>query len=148
VGMHSYHGRRVGALPSGRPAGYALADGAVSPCQGADFKGPTATINSAGKIDHLPIFGTLFNMKFHPSALATKEDLVKFLGMLRTYFHDYGGKHIQFNVVSRETLEDAQVHPENYKNLVVRVAGYSALWNELDRTLQDEIIGREEKCWG
>ncbi len=147
VGMHSYYGRRVGALPSGRPAGYALADGAVSPCQGADFRGPTASINSAGKIDHLPIYGTLFNMKFHPSSLNTKEDLQKLLGLIKTYFHNYGGKHIQFNVVSKEMLEDAQVHPDKHKNLVVRVAGYSALWVELDRTLQDEIIGRAEKGW-
>jgi formate C-acetyltransferase len=83
-------------------------------------------------------------MKFHPSALKTKEDLLKFLTLIRTYLDDYGGKHIQFNVVSRETLQDAQAHPERYRNLVVRVAGYSALWVELDRTIQDEIIARTE----
>ncbi|MFH1032127.1 MAG: pyruvate formate lyase family protein [Chloroflexota bacterium] len=140
-------GRRCGALPSGRLAGVALAEGGVSPCQGADVKGPTATINSAGKIDQVPIYVPLFNMKFHPSALATKADLTKFLALIRTYFDDYGGKHIQFNVVSRETLIDAQAHPENYRNLIVRVAGYSAFFVELDRTLQDEVIGRMEKNW-
>jgi len=144
---HSSQGRHVGALPSGRLSGLSLADGAVSPCQGADIKGPTATINSAGKIDQVPIYGTLFNMKFHPSALTTKEDLNNFLSMIKTYFDDYNGKHIQFNVVSRETLQDAQTHPENYRNLVVRVAGYSALWVELERTIQDEIIARTEKKW-
>jgi formate C-acetyltransferase len=137
-------GRKVGALPSGRLAGLAVADGAVSPCQGADHQGPTAVVNSAGKIDHLPIYGTLLNMKFHPSALKTKEGLLKFLALIRTYLDDYGGKHIQFNVVSRETLRDAQEHPDKYRNLVVRVAGYSALWVELDRTIQDEIIARTE----
>ena len=137
-------GRKVGALPSGRLAGLAVADGAVSPCQGADHKGPTAVINSCGKIDHLPIYGTLLNMKFHPSALKTKEGLLKFLALIRTYLDDYGGKHVQFNVVSRETLLDAQEHPDKYRNLVVRVAGYSALWVELDRTIQDEIIARTE----
>ena len=137
-------GRKVGALPSGRLAGLALADGGVSPCQGMDSNGPTAVIRSAGKIDHTPIFGTLFNMKFHPSALKTKEDLLKFLALIKTYLVDFGGKHIQFNVVDRETLLDAQKHPERYRNLVVRVAGYSAFWVELDRTIQNEIIGRAE----
>jgi pyruvate formate-lyase/glycerol dehydratase family glycyl radical enzyme len=145
--FHSLFGRKVGALPSGRLAGYSLADGAVSPCQGMDTKGPTATINSAGKVDQVPIFGVLFNMKFHPSSLSTAEDLQKFLTMIRTYFHDYGGKHMQFNIVSKETLLEARAHPEEHKGLVVRVAGYSALWVELERTIQDEIITRAEKSW-
>ena len=137
-------GRKVGALPSGRLAGVALADGGVSPCQGADSNGPTAIIKSAGKIDHVPIFGTLFNMKFHPSVLETKEDLQKFLALIKTYLGDFGGKHIQFNIIDRQTLLDAQKYPERYRNLVVRVAGYSALWVELDRHIQDEIIKRTE----
>jgi formate C-acetyltransferase len=83
-------------------------------------------------------------MKFHPSALKTREDLQKFLSLIKTYFHDYGGKHIQFNVIDRGTLLDAQEHPERYRNLVIRVAGYSALWVELDRHIQDEIIKRTE----
>ena len=100
-----------------------------------------------GKIDQIPLFGTLFNMKFHPTALNTKDDIFKLLNLVRTYFHDYGGKHIQFNVISRDTLIDAQINPENYKSLVVRVAGYSALWVELDRNIQDEIIARTENSW-
>jgi formate C-acetyltransferase len=83
-------------------------------------------------------------MKFHPSALKTREDLIKFLCLIRTYFDSYKGKHIQFNVVDRKTLLDAQVHPDRYRNLVVRVSGYSALWVELDTKIQDEIIARTE----
>jgi len=144
LSFHGAAGRKVGALPSGRFAGVSLSDGACSPCQGSDFKGPTAVINSAGKIDHVPIYGTLFNMKFHPSALKTREDLTKFLVLIQTYFKNYGGKHIQFNVIDRETLLDAQAHPERHRNLIVRVAGYSALWVELDQKIQDEIIARTE----
>lgn len=147
LSFHGACGRRVGALPSGRLAGVSLADGAVSPCQGADRKGPTAIINSAGKINHVPIYGTLFNMKFHPSALKTREDLQKFLILIRTYFDSYKGKHIQFNVIERKTLIDAQAHPERYRNLVIRVAGYSALWLELDHKIQDEIIARTEQTF-
>jgi formate C-acetyltransferase len=118
-----------------------LADGGVSPAQGVDMKGPTAVINSAGKIDQYPILGNLLNMKFQPAMLKTTEDLEKLLSLIKTYF-DYGGKHIQFNVVDRETLIDAQVHPERHRNLLVRVAGYSALFIELDRGVQDEVILR------
>lgn len=144
LSFHGAAGRKVGALPSGRMSGVALSDGACSPSQGSDLNGPTAVINSAGKIDHVPIYGTLFNMKFHPSALETREDLLNFLALIKTYFNDLGGKHIQFNVVDRETLLEAQAHPERHRNLVVRVAGYSALWVELDRKIQDEIIARSE----
>jgi formate C-acetyltransferase len=147
INLQGENGKRVGALPNGRLAGVSLADGGVSPCQGADLEGPTAAINSAGKIDHVPVFGTLFNMKFNPSALRTKEDIQKFLAMIRTYFEGYKGKHIQFNVVSKKTLRDAQTQPENYRNLVVRVAGYSALWVEIEPLLQNEIIARMEKTW-
>ena len=145
LSFHGASGRKVGALPSGRLAGLALSDGACSPCQGVDHRGPTAVINSASKIDHTPLFGTLFNMKFHPSALETPEDLEKFLALIRTYFGSLKGKHIQFNVVDRQTLLDAQAHPELYRNLVVRVAGYSALWVELDDRIQNEIIARTEQ---
>jgi formate C-acetyltransferase len=144
VALHGAAGRKVGALPSGRLAGVSLADGAVSPCQGADVNGPTGVINSAGKIDQVRLLGVLLNVKFHPSALKTKDDLRNLLAFIKTYLIDYGGKHIQFNVISRETLLDAQEHPERYRNLVVRVAGYSALWVELDRTIQNEIISRTE----
>ncbi len=121
AGHHSA-GKRVGALPSGRLAEMSLADGSVSPCQGVDLKGPTAVINSAGKIDQYLIMATLLNIKFQPAALKTKGDLEKFLSLIKTYF-DYGGKHIQFNVVDKETLLDAQVHPERHRNLLIRVAG-------------------------
>lgn len=144
ISFHGAAGRKCGALPSGRLAGVALADGAVSPAQGSDTNGPAAVIRSAGKIDHTPIYGTLFNMKFLPSALEREEDLRKVLSLIRTYFSDYGGRHIQFNVVDRAKLIDAQEHPENYPNLVVRIAGYSALWVELDRQIQNEIIARTE----
>ena len=144
LSFHGAMGARVGALPSGRLAGVSLADGAVSPSQGSDLKGPTAVINSAGKINHIPIFGTLFNIKFHPSALKNKEDLRKFIALIRTYLVDYEGKHIQFNVIDKKTLLDAREHPENYRNLIVRVAGYSAFWVELNTKIQNELIERTE----
>lgn len=142
--VHGRMGRKIGALPSGRRAWVSVSDGAVSPCQGVDVNGPTAVIKSAGKINHTPIFGTLLNMKFHPSALKTRDDLKKFMALFKTYLIDFGGKHIQFNVISRQTLLDAQAHPENYRSLVVKVAGFSALWVELDRRIQDEILARTE----
>jgi len=138
---HHAAGKKVMALPSGRKAGLSLADGSVSPCQGVDFKGPTAVINSASKIDQRHILSTLLNIKFQPATVKTKEDLKKFVALIKTYF-DCGGRHVQFNVVDRETLVDAQVHPELHRNLLVRVAGYSALFVELDRGVQDEIIQR------
>jgi len=147
VASHGPMGKIVGALPSGRSAWVALADGNMSPCQGMDKKGPTAVIRSAGKIDQIPLQGTLFNQKFHPNALKTKDDLRKFTALIKTYLIDYGGKHVQFNVVDRKTLLAAQAHPEDYKSLVVRVAGYSALWVELTRIVQDEIIARTEQNW-
>jgi pyruvate formate-lyase/glycerol dehydratase family glycyl radical enzyme len=143
VSVHGAAGKRVGALPSGRLAEQPLADGSVSPCQGADANGPTAVINSAGKIDQVPLFGTLLNMKFHPSAMKTEEDLKKIATLIKTYF-DYGGKHAQFNVVDSKTLKEAQREPERYRNLMVRVAGYSAYFTELSSNVQDEIIMRTE----
>jgi pyruvate formate-lyase/glycerol dehydratase family glycyl radical enzyme len=147
VSFHSPMGKTVGALPSGRLAFISLADGNLSPSQGMDRCGPTAVIKSAGKVDQVPLQGTLFNQKFHPSALKTQEDLSKFIALIKTYMLDMGGKHLQFNIVDRKTLLDAQAHPEKFKNLVVRVAGYSALWVELSRLVQDEIIARSEQNW-
>lgn len=143
ISSHGAAGKRVGALPSGRLSEVSLADGSVSPCQGSDVIGPTAVLNSAGKINQLPLLGSLLNMKFHPSALATVDDLRKLSALIRTYF-DYGGKHIQFNVVDKKTLLDAQVHPELHRDLIVRVAGYSALFTDLQRAVQNEIIERTE----
>ncbi len=140
-------GAQTGATPDGRYAYTPVADG-VSPTAGRDVCGPTATANSVSKLDHyIASNGTLFNQKFHPSALAGREGLEKFVALIRTYF-DQKGSHMQFNVVSRETLLDAQKHPENYKHLVVRVAGYSALFTTLSRSLQDDIINRTEQAWG
>ncbi len=137
-------GAQTGATPDGRLAFTPVADG-VSPSAGKDTNGPTAAANSVSRLDHyIASNGTLYNMKFHPSALAGREGLENFAALVRTYF-DRKGSHMQFNVVSRETLLDAQAHPENYKSLVVRVAGYSALFTTLSRSLQDDIIRRTEQ---
>ena len=134
-------GAQTGATPDGRLANTPIADG-VGPVAGRDVHGPTATANSVARLDHFIVSnGTLFNQKFHPSALSGMEGLQKFVALIRSFF-DQKGMHMQFNVVSRETLLDAQAHPENYKNLVVRVAGYSALFTTLSRSLQDDIINR------
>ena len=137
-------GAQTGATPDGRLAFTPVADG-VSPTAGRDVNGPTASANSVSKLDHyIASNGTLFNMKFHPSALKGRSGLEAFCAFVRAYF-DQKGSHMQFNVVSRETLIDAQKNPENYKNLVVRVAGYSALFTTLSRSLQDDIINRTEQ---
>ncbi len=137
-------GGQTGATPDGRLAHRPVADG-VSPSSGKDVHGPTAAANSVAKLDHgIASNGTLFNQKFHPSALSGEEGLNNFVSLIRSYF-DQKGMHMQFNVVSRETLLDAQRHPENYKHLVVRVAGYSALFTTLSRSLQDDIIARTEQ---
>lgn len=137
-------GAQTGATPDGRLARTPVADG-VSPSAGKDVHGPTAAANSVAKLDHgIASNGTLFNQKFHPSALAGRRGLENFVALIRSYF-DQKGSHMQFNVVSRETLLDAQKHPENYKGLVVRVAGYSALFTTLSKSLQDDIIRRTEQ---
>lgn len=137
-------GAQTGALPDGRLAGLPVADG-VSPAAGRDTHGPTASCNSVSKLDHfIASNGTLFNMKFHPSALKGDSGLESFTALIRGYF-DQKGSHMQFNVVDRDTLLDAQKHPEQYRSLVVRVAGYSALFTTLSRSLQDDIISRTEQ---
>ncbi|MBO5955621.1 MAG: glycyl radical protein [Clostridia bacterium] len=137
-------GAQTGATPDGRLAKTPIADG-VSPAAGRDVNGPTAAANSVAKLDHyIASNGTLFNMKFHPSALEGTSGLESFVALIRGYF-DQKGSHVQFNVVSRETLIDAQKNPEKYKGLVVRVAGYSALFTTLSKSLQDDIINRTEQ---
>ncbi|MDF2539235.1 MAG: glycyl radical protein [Herbinix sp.] len=137
-------GAQTGATPDGRYAYTPVADG-VSPSAGRDVNGPTAAANSVAKLDHfIASNGTLFNQKFHPSALSGREGLEKFIALVRSFF-DQKGSHMQFNVVSRETLLDAQKNPDLYKHLVVRVAGYSALFTTLSRALQDDIINRTEQ---
>jgi pyruvate-formate lyase len=136
-------GAQTGATPDGRFAGEYLADGAVSPVQGRDTKGPTAVIKSAAKIDHTPYQATLFNMKFHPTALAGEEDKRKLAFLIKTYF-ELGGKHVQFNVVGSDTLVAARKEPEKHKDLIVRVAGYSAYFVKLTPPIQNEMISRTE----
>lgn len=137
-------GAQTGATPDGRLAGKPVADG-VSPSAGKDVHGPTAAANSVARLDHyIASNGTLFNQKFHPSALSGRQGLENFVALIRSYF-DQKGSHMQFNVVSRETLLDAQKYPEKYKHLVVRVAGYSAFFTTLSRSLQDDIINRTEQ---
>ena len=137
-------GGQTGATPDGRYAHTPVADG-VSPSAGKDVKGPTAAATSVSRLDHFIVSnGTLFNQKFHPSALSGREGLEKFVALIRGYF-DQKGMHMQFNVVDRQTLLDAQEHPEKYKHLVVRVAGYSALFTTLSRSLQDDISRRTDQ---
>lgn len=139
-------GQQTGATPDARLANTPVADG-VGPCSGSDVCGPTAAANSVAKLDHaMASNGTLYNQKFHPSALSGNAGLFNFSSYIRAFF-DQKGMHMQFNVVSRETLLDAQKHPENYKNLVVRVAGYSALFTTLSKSLQDDIINRTEQAF-
>jgi formate C-acetyltransferase len=140
--VHVYFGKLVGATPDGRRASEPLSEG-VSPVQGADRKGPTAVIKSAAKIDHARTGGTLLNQKFTPQLLADEEGLDKLASLIRTYFK-LDGHHIQFNVVSSEMLRDAQKHPEKYRDLIVRVAGYSDYFVDLNAELQNEIIKRTE----
>ena len=140
--VHVYFGKLIGATPDGRKAGEPLSEG-VSPVQGADRKGPTAVLNSAAKIDHVRTGGTLLNQKFTPQLLVDEEGLDKLASLIRTYFR-LDGHHIQFNVVSSEMLRDAQTHPEKHRDLIVRVAGYSDYFVDLNVDLQNEIIKRTE----
>lgn len=139
---HVYFGSKIGAMPDGRKAFEPLSEG-ISPVQGADRKGPTGVILSCAKIDHIKTGGTLLNQKFSPSFFSTDESLDKLVMLIRSYFK-LDGHHIQFNVVSANTLRDAQKHPEKYRDLIVRVAGYSDYFNDLGEALQNEIIRRTE----
>ena len=140
---HVYFGGVIGALPDGRRAKAPLSEG-ISPVQGADRKGPTAVLKSAAKIDHLRTGGTLLNQKFSPDFFKGGESIRKLTALIRSYFK-MDGHHIQFNVVSAETLRDARKHPEKYRDLIVRVAGYSDYFNDLGEDLQNEIIHRTEQ---
>ena len=136
-------GKATGATPDGRKSWDPLADG-VSPAEGTDTNGPTAALKSVAKLEHeIWTAGTLLNQKFHPHVLKNESDIKKFLALIKTYF-EMGGYHIQFNVISREKLIDAQENPEKYRTLVVRVAGYSAFFTSLDRDIQNHIIARTE----
>jgi formate C-acetyltransferase len=139
---HVYFGSVTGATPDGRSAGLPLSEG-ISPFQGADSNGPTSVIKSASKIDHLLTGGTLLNQKFSPSFFEDEDSYANITALIRSYF-SLNGHHIQFNVVNAETLRDAQKHPERYRDLIVRVAGYSDYFNDLGEDLQNEIIRRTE----
>ncbi|MFX0082434.1 MAG: trans-4-hydroxy-L-proline dehydratase [Candidatus Hodarchaeota archaeon] len=140
--VHVYFGKVTGAMPDGRKAFIPLSEG-ISPVQGMDINGPTSVIKSASKIDHLRTGGTLLNQKFTPQLLANESGITKLAHLIRSYFK-MDGHHIQFNVVSANTLKAAQENPEEYRNLIVRVAGYSDYFNNLGSDLQDEIISRTE----
>ncbi|WP_346961974.1 trans-4-hydroxy-L-proline dehydratase [Clostridium sp.] len=140
---HVYFGEVMIASPNGRLAHKPVSEG-ISPEKGADTNGPTAVIKSASKMDHLRTGGTLLNQKFTPSVVAGEEGLDHMANLVRAYFN-MDGHHIQFNVIDRETLIEAQKHPEEHKDLIVRVAGYSDHFRNLSKELQDEIINRTEQ---
>jgi len=144
VASHTACGEYTGALPNGKKTRETLVDASVSAQGGTDKNGPTALVKSAAKaIDSVKYSSDHFNMKFHPIALKDRGGARKLLSLIKTYF-DLGGYHVQFNCVSGETLRDAQLHPENYKELIVRVAGFSAYFITLDKDVQDDIIRRTE----
>ncbi|MGM0216254.1 trans-4-hydroxy-L-proline dehydratase [Enterococcus sp. AZ109] len=143
---HVYFGQVMEASPNGRHKGIPLPDG-ISPEKGADRNGPTAVIKSASKIDQTKTGGALLNQKFTPSVVAGEQGITNMASLVRSYFA-LDGHHIQFNVVNREVLLKAQKHPKEYENLIVRVAGYSDYFNNLEKALQDEIIARTEQAFG
>jgi formate C-acetyltransferase len=139
---HVYFGSVVGATPDGRRAYEPVSEG-VSPVQGADIHGPTAVIKSVAKMDQVRTSGTLLNQKFSPTLLEGQLGIDNLAHLVRSYFK-LDGHHIQMNVVTAETLREAQANPEKYRDLIVRVAGYSDYFCDLGKTLQDEIIARTE----
>jgi pyruvate-formate lyase len=139
---HIYFGKKIGATPNGRFAEKPISDG-TSPSHGADRHGPTAVIKSLSKMDQIKSGGTLLNQRFLPSALEKDEDIVKLGHLIRTYFK-LKGHHIQFNVVGTDTLKKAQAAPDEYRDLLVRVAGYSDYFVDLDEFHQQEILERTE----
>ena len=140
--VHVYFGDVLGATPDGRMAGEPVSEG-ISPVQGADRKGPTAVVKSAAKLDHVRTGGTLLNQKFMPQVLKDDDGITKLAHLIRSYFK-MDGHHMQFNVVGTETLREAQQNPEKYRDLIVRVAGYSDYFVDLTTELQNEIIKRTE----
>ena len=144
ISAHQPGGAVTGATPDGRRSGEILADASLSPDHGKDINGPIAVFQSAMKVNQDPYQGTLMNMKLHPSAVKTDEDLNKLGSMIKTYL-THGGKHVQFNVVDRTEMEDAKIHPDDHPELIVRVAGYSAYFTRLPASIQDEVINRAEQ---
>ena len=143
LSLHYKYGLVVGATPDGRKAREPLADGSVSPMRGTDVNGPLAVFKSASKVDQIKCDSTLLNMKISPTVVSTMEGIKKLISVIKTYF-DLNGYHVQFNMISKETLLDAKKHPELHRTLLVRVAGYSAFFVDLTSEVQDEIIERTE----
>jgi formate C-acetyltransferase len=139
---HVYFGKVTGATPNGRLAGLAISDG-TSPSHGADTHGPSAVIKSLGKLDQVKSGGTLLILRFLPSLLKREADVAKLASLIRSYFA-LGGHHVQFNIVDTATLYAAQESPENYRDLLVRMAGYSDYFNDMNADLQADIIARTE----
>jgi formate C-acetyltransferase len=140
---HIYFGKKLGASANGRRAGLPISDG-TSPSHGADRKGPTAVIKSLGKMDQIKSGGTLLNQRFLPSVLEGEDGIENVVHLIRSYFK-LNGHHIQFNIVDTQTLRDAQAAPDEYRDLLVRVAGYSDYFVDLDKHHQEEIIARTEQ---
>jgi formate C-acetyltransferase len=137
-------GQAVGALPDGRRAGEPLSEGGISPYQGRNVSGPVATMRSVAKLDHLKLTnGSVLNMRFNPDVLKDEPKMRKFASLIRTYC-ETGGYLVQFNIVGTGILREAQRHPEKYRDLLIRVATYSAYFVELSQALQDDIIARME----
>jgi formate C-acetyltransferase len=139
---HIYFGKVMGATPNGRLAGKSISDG-TSPSHGADTHGPSAVVRSLTKLDHTLSGGTLLNQRFLPSLLKRDEDIARLGQLVRSYF-TLGGHHIQFNIVDTATLKAAQETPEDYKDLLVRMAGYSDYFNDMNADLQQEVVERTE----
>jgi formate C-acetyltransferase len=139
---HIYFGKVMGATPNGRLAGKSISDG-TSPSHGADIHGPSAVVRSLTKLDHTLSGGTLLNQRFLPSLLKRDEDIARLGQLVRGYF-TLGGHHIQFNIVDTATLKAAQETPEDYKDLLVRMAGYSDYFNDMNADLQQEVVERTE----
>jgi formate C-acetyltransferase len=139
----------AGALPDGRYAGMPFGEGGLSPYQGTDTQGPTGSMRSAAKWDYTSMLNCIYNQRYHPTALASDEDITKFATLIRTYLNNmgpegFGAQHVQCNVVSSETLKAAQENPEDYRDLTIRVAGYTAYFTEIAKDLQDDLIARTE----
>jgi len=146
--VHNFMGLVTGALPTGKKAGVALTDGSLSAMPGTDVNGPTALVMSAAKSqDAIKYTATHMNMKLPPDQLKTRKGRENVLNLIKTYF-DNEGYHVQFNVLDTNILRDAQKHPEKYRDLVVRVAGFSAFFTKLHPGVQNEIIARTEQSFG
>jgi formate C-acetyltransferase len=145
VSTNVVHGKRTAAMPDGRKSHEPLADG-ISPMQGLDKNGPAAVLKSVARLDHRNYAnGTLLNMKFHPKTVEGENGNRNLQRLVQTYFN-MGGMHIQYNVIGSDTLRDAQEKPDNYKNLVIRIAGFSAYFVELAKDLQDDLISRTDQA--